>query len=213
MNDLEIHLNEARTLHVQQVYEGFEILGFETRNKYKILDENLNPVAFAAEDSTGLGGTILRQIFGHWRSFKVSVFNERKEKVLNLHFPFRFFFKTLFVTDTHGKEIGELHQRFAIFRKKFDVYGPRGQLIARINSSFFRFWTFEFFNHGQSLGKIQKKWSGGLTELFTDKDNFVISFNDPALTADTKALMLATCLMVDIIYFENNKASAADLFS
>ncbi|MCM2348598.1 MAG: phospholipid scramblase family protein [Bacteriovoracaceae bacterium] len=206
MNDFQQHISSAQILHVQQMWEGFEIvLGFESRNKYKILDENLNPVAFAAEQSTGLMGTILRQVVGHWRSFNVIIFNEKREKTYLLEFPFRWFFKTLYLKDLEGREIGHLQEKFAIFRKKFDVHDKNGRIVAKINSSFFKFWTFEFFDGHKSLGKIQKKWSGVLGEIFTDKDNFVITYNDPALNHDVKALMLATCLMVDIIYFENNQ--------
>lgn len=208
MNELQQHISTSKILHVQQVWEGFEIVfGFETRNKYKILDENLKPLAFAAEQSTGLLGTIIRQFLGHWRSFKVVIYNENREEEYLLDFPFRWFFKTLFLSDIRGNRIGYLQQRFAIFRKKFDVYDQRGHLIAKINSSFFKFWTFEFFDGNRSLGKIQKKWSGVLGEFFTDKDNFIISYKDPNLNHEVKVLMVATCLMVDIIYFENNQGS------
>lgn len=211
MSNFKEHLTNSKILHVQQVWEGFEIiLGWESRNKYCILDELQHPVGFAAEQSTGFGGTILRQIFGHWRSFKVTIFNQQKQKVFDLNFPFRWFFKTLILTDADGRNVGHLQQRFAFFRKKFDVYDNQNQLIANINSSFFKFWTFDFFSNGRSLGKIQKKWSGMLGEVFTDKDNFVVTFT-PVTNPDTKALMLATCLMVDIIYFENNQGAGSIL--
>jgi len=207
MNIFEKHLSECRLLHVQQVWEGFEVvLGFETRNKYKILDENKRPVAFAAEESKGLSGFLFRQFLGHWRTFKVSIYDENQQKIYALNFPFRWFFKTLIVTDVKGKRLGHLQERFAIFRKKFDVYDSNNKVVARINSSFFRFWTFEFKRSTRSIGKIQKKWSGAISELFTDRDNFVMTYTDKTLPTETKALMLATCIMVDIIYFEK-KAS------
>ena len=207
MNIFEKHLSECRLLHVQQVWEGFEIvLGFETRNKYKILDENKKPVAYAAEQSKGLSGFLFRQFLGHWRTFKVTIFDENKKKIYDLNFPFRWFFKTLIVTDHEGNHLGHLQERFAIFRKKFDVYDRNNKVVARINSSFFRFWTFEFKRSTRSIGKIQKKWSGTISELFTDRDNFVMTYTDKTLPVETKALMLATCIMVDIVYFEK-KAS------
>lgn len=193
----------SQRLHVQQVWEGLEIvLGFESRNKYQILDEHNVPLAYAAEQSTGITGTILRQIFGHWRSFKITIFNQKKERMYDLELPFRWLLKTLILKNAHGVKLGHLEQRFALFRKKFDMYDHNNQLVARINSSFFKFWTFEFRRGATKLGMIQKKWSGGLGEIFTDKDNFVVSFADRELSTDTKVLMLATCLMVDIVYFE-----------
>jgi uncharacterized protein YxjI len=200
----------AHTLHVQQVYENWELLGFETRNKYKILDEKQNPVGFAAEQASGISGAILRQFLGHWRSFKVLVYDQNKTPIYTLDFPFRWFFKTLYVSDANGRKIGHLEQRFAIFRKKFDLHNVNNRVIAKINSSFFKFWTFEFFDNHRSLGKIQKKWAGALSEIFTDKDNFVVTF-DHTQDEDMKIMMLSTCIMVDIIYFENNKAGPLDL--
>ncbi len=210
MSDILQKLQDSRFLHVRQVYEPFEFLGFETRNKYQILDDKEGLILFAAEEATGLGGALLRQILGHWRSFKVVIFDQDRNPRFHLHFPFRWFFKSLTVTDDQGQTLGTLEERFAILRKKFDVLDPQGRVLARINSSFFRFWTFEFFHRGRSLGKIQKKWSGGMAELFTDKDNFVVSFR-PGLEKETQVLMLATCIMVDIIYFENNKTDLGDL--
>lgn len=213
MSDLSQRLATSRHLHVQQVLEGWELLGFETRNKYSILDERMSPLAYAAEEKTGLGGAIFRHFFGHWRTFRMTVFDSARKPQYRLHFPFRFFFKTLFVSDMSGRSIGRLEQTFAIFRKKFDVYDSSDRRIARINSSFFRFWTFDFYRDGRKTGGIQKKWSGALGELFTDRDNFVVTFDEPGLTPDERALMLCTCLMADIIYFENNQAaSPLDLF-
>lgn len=202
MNDVIEKLSSASLLHVQQVFEAWEFIGIETRNKYKILDENNRPFAFAAEKSTGLGGALLRHFLGHWRSFEITIFNEDKRPICNLRFPFRFFLKTLEVSGVEGESIGRIEQRFSLFRKKFEVSDPHGLLIAEINSGFLKFWTFEFFDKGKSLGKISKKWSGGLSELFTDKDNFVVTFEDSALDYRKKLLMLSTSLMVDLIYFE-----------
>lgn len=208
MNTLfQEHLEHSAKLHVRQVMEGFEIvLGWETRNKYRILDENEQPLAYAAEQSQGMGGALMRQVFGHWRKFDIIVFNEQKEKILKLHFPFRWFFKTLIVSDSEGRRIGHLQQRFAFFRKKFDVYDVRGRRIANINSGLFKLWTFEFFHRGRKLGGVYKKWGSVLTEFFTDKDNYVVSFADPTLDPDKKALMLSMCLLIDIVYFENNQS-------
>jgi uncharacterized protein YxjI len=206
MSELIQKLNEANHLRVMQLWEGFELLGFETRNKYQINSNNETNIAFAAEQSTGLGGAMMRQIFGHWRSFKVTIFDQGKTPVYQLNLPFRWFFKTLYVSEANGRRIGHLQQKFAIFRKKFTVYNVNGELVAHINSSFFRFWTFEFENRGRVIGKIQKQWSGMLSEVFTDKDNFLITFRNENMSTDMKALMLSMCLLIDIIYFENNQA-------
>lgn len=199
-------LLSSQRLHVEQVLEGFEIvLGWETKNKYRIFDENKRPLAYAAEQSRGILSSLARQVFGHWRAFEVIIFNDHRQPIYKIQFPFRWFFKTLYLEELEGRRIGHLQQRFAILRKKFDVHGDHGRVIARINSPFFKLWTFEFKFRSKKLGTVQKKWAGVLNEFFTDKDNFIVSFADPDLDADTRALMLSTCLMVDIVYFENNQ--------
>lgn len=203
-------LMSSRKLHVQQVLEGFEVaLGFETRNKYRIFDENMKPLAYAAEDNNGWFGHLGRVMLKHWRTFTINIYSHERELMYKAKFPFRWFFKTLILEERHGKTIGRLEQRFAFFYKKFDVFDPYGVLIAEIKSPIFKMWTFEFKDHGKKLGTVQKKWSGALTELFTDKDNFIVSYAQPDLTFETKAMMLATCLMVDIVYFENNQGSGS----
>lgn len=206
----EESLMSSRKLHVQQVLEGFEVmLGFETRNKYRIFDENMTPLAYAAEEKTGAWGNIGRAMFKHMRAFNLNIYSHDRELMYKAKFPFRWFFKGLTMQDDQGKMIGRLEQRFAFFYKKFDVLDPYGALIAEIKSPLFKFWTFEFKNRGKKLGTVQKKWSGALNEIFTDKDNFVVSFAQPDLTYETKAMMLVTCLMVDIVYFENNQSSGS----
>ncbi len=202
----------ARSLHVQQVMEGLEIvLGYETRNKYRILDEHLTPIAFAAEANKGLGAALMRGIFKHWRTFEIEIFSQSRELMYRANFPFRWFFKSLYLENTSGVQMGHLEQRFAILYKKFDVFDKRGQLIAEIKSPLFKMWTFEFRKNERKIGTIQKKWSGGLSEIFTDKDNFVISYAQPDLDLETKALMMATCLMIDVVYFENNQGAGSIL--
>jgi hypothetical protein len=204
----EDSLLNSKKLHVQQILEGIEIFtGFETRNKYRILNEDMTPLAFAAEPSTGLSGALMRGIFKHWRSFKIEIFNKERELLYRANFPFRWFFKSLYLEGENGSSIGHLQARFALFYKKFDLYDSRGIIIARVKSPLFKFWTFEFRQGQRKIGTVQKKWSGTMSELFTDRDNFTVTYAQADLSIEIKALMLAACLMVDIIYFENNKGS------
>lgn len=202
----------SRKLHIQQVYEGFEIvLGFESRNKYRIYDEDMKPIAYAAEAPTGFLASLARIFLKHWRSFDVHIFNQEREVLYKARFPFRWFFKSLYLTHASGKPMGHLQERFAIFSKKFSVYGPMGELVAEINSPLFKVWTFDFKSKGRKIGSLQKKWSGAIAEIFTDKDNFEVTYTLQNLSLETKALMMATCLMVDIIYFDNNQGAGSAL--
>ena len=55
--------------------------------------------------------------------------------------------------------------------------------------------------HGREVAKVQKKWSGLLTEAFTDKDNFHLTMSDQ-LKPEDRLLILAAAIFVDLQYFE-----------
>lgn len=198
-------LQKAQLLHVQQIFELWEVLAFETRNKYRIYNEDMEPVAYAAEVQGGFLGSFFRVMLGHWRTFEIHLFDNDHKRLFRARFPFRWFFKTLYLQDHMGKNLGHLQQRFSLLYKKFDLYDSNGRYIANIQSPFFKIWTLNVESRGRQIACIKKKWSGGLSEIFTDRDNFVIEFDVDTMPVEHRALLIATTLMFDITYFENNR--------
>jgi uncharacterized protein YxjI len=193
----------GQTFYVRQRKELGEIVfGFETRNKYEILDSDKRPVSFCAEQQKGLLGMLLRQVLGHWRDFDLHFFDQSRKEALIAHHPWRVFFQELHVTTPDGRPIGKLRQRWAWFTKRFDVEDANGRLLLEMKSGLFKLWTFPFFRGEQQVAEIKKKWAGALTEMFTDADNFAVSFMDPSLTDDERTLIMAAAIFVDLIYFE-----------
>ena len=66
-------------LIVRQRFEGFELLGYETRNKYAILTESGSAVGYAAEQQKGIWGFLVRQFLGHWRQFSIDIFDSSRQ--------------------------------------------------------------------------------------------------------------------------------------
>ena len=56
---------------------------------------------------------------------------------------------------------------------------------------------------GQNVGKISKQWTGLLREIFTEADNFGISF-PMNLDVRVKATLLAAAILIDFMYFEDD---------
>jgi uncharacterized protein YxjI len=198
-------LTRTNELYVKQVFELGELFGFETRNKYAINDAHGQAVAYAAEQQKGVLGFLLRQFLGHWRPFDITFFNSQRQPFLRASHPFRFFFQRLEVFEPSGRAIGAIQQRFALFSKKFDVLDAQGNVLLEMRSGLFRPWTFPFERAGQQQALIEKKWSGVLGELFTDKDNFRVKFESPSLTSDQRSLILAAAIFVDLQYFERHE--------
>lgn len=188
---------------IRQRKELAELFGFETRNKYEICDDNKNIIGFAAEQQKGLWGFLFRQLLGHWRSFDLNIFDANKNTLIICNHPFKFFFQEFHIKNHQNKVLGILDQRFAIFRKKFDVLDENKSLVFRMNSGFFQFWTFPITDlNGHEVAVIKKKWSGFLKEVFLDADNFMVEFKSPKLTQEQRMVILAASVFVDLQYFE-----------
>ena len=200
MSNLE--LTSHNQVLVQQVREVAELFGFETRNKYQIMDASRQPIAFAAEEGQGIFSFIMRQYLGHWRTFSVHFMGPDGRALFTAHHPFRFFFQRIEVRDINGRFLGAIEKRFSIFSKKFDVYNERGLPVMQVSSPIWRIWNFTFVKMGRPVATINKKWSGLFSEIFTDKDNFVIDFADPTMAANERLLILASSIFIDLLYFE-----------
>lgn len=202
MGNSLIPLTQTRAIAIRQRVELAELIGFETRNKYEILDESGRPIGYAAEQTRGLFGFIFRQIFGHWRRFNILIFNLDRQPLYRAKNQFRIWFTRVEVYNSSEQFLGAIQKRFSIFSKKFDIEDEQGQILMTVQSPFWRIWTFPVRANGVEKAVIRKKWSGALTEVLLDKDNFRVEFNDSALTQTERALLLCSALFVDLEYFE-----------
>jgi hypothetical protein len=192
-------LASVDTLVVSQKREWGEILsGFETRNRYVILDSTGNELYLAAEHA---GSTLGRIFLKSFRPFQMSVYTPDGEEVLRLSRPFRFFFHELTVQDASGAPLGSIRREFSLLRRLYTVSSPSGQEGCELMGPIFRPWTFLIRRNGQEYGRISKKWSGVLKEAFTSADNFGITLPkewDPRL----KAVFLGAVFLIDFVHFE-----------
>lgn len=204
MPDVPSFLGQTDQLGVVQRKEIFEFFGFETRNKYSVHMPDGREVAFCAEQGKGFLEAISRQMFGHWRGFELHMFDAARQPIMTADHPFRFFFQRLTVKDGRGRILGAIQRRWGVFTKSFDVHDASGRVIFNVRSPFWKVWTFKFFRGGRQLAAVEKKWSGFLTEMFTDADRFGVSF-DPSLPPHERALVLFAAVYIDILYFENKQ--------
>jgi len=196
---------QNQSFFVRQVKEWGEILtGFETKNKYQILDDEKRVIGFCAEQGRGLWAFIKRSFLRAHRSLVIHVFDSSGNLILILDRPYYWFFSTMVVKDARGATIGQIDQRFAIFRKRYDLSDSRSKIFAHINSGFLKFFSFEIFNNSQkSIGLISKKWGGIFKEVFTDSDTFGVQLSEE-LPVEHKAIIFGNALSIDFDYFEEN---------
>jgi len=191
-------MSSIDTLVVSQKKEFGEILtGFETRNRYVVMDTAGNELYYAVEQSSAL----LRWFFRALRPFTILIMDLQGKTVLRLVRPFRFYFHRLDIYDDKDNLLGSIQKRFSILRRIYSVLDRLGSEIFQLFGSILTPWTFNIMKGDHEIGKIVKRWSGLLKEAFTDADNFGVMF-PPNLEYMQKALILGAVFLIDFVHFE-----------
>lgn len=193
-------LKHLDALIVNQKKELGEIItGFETRNKYKILDNQGQELFSALEEG---GSTLARLFLKNLRSFEMCIRNSNGDLQIKAKRPFRFYFHEIDVYDGNDNLLGTIKREFTLIRREYSVLDPKGNKIFSLFGPVLKPWTFQILDNGQEVGKITKKWSGLLKESFSDADNFGVTF-PISWETNTKALFLGAVFLIDFVHFEN----------
>lgn len=193
-------LSSFDALVISQKKEWGEILsGFETKNKYIVLDPAGNELFAAVEEG---GSTLLRLFLKALRPFEINIYTLENKLLLNLKRPFRFYFHELHIYDAHGKPLGTIKRRFSFLRRIYSVLNISDEELFQLFGPILHPWTFVIKKQEQEYGKITKKWSGLMKEGFTDADNFGVTF-PTTLNVKNKALLLGAVFLIDFVHFEN----------
>ena len=197
------NLAAAKTLVIRQKKEWGEILtGFETKNRYEVVDHLNNPLIEALEEG-GTALTVITRLFlKALRPFTMHLFSHQGTGLFKLTRPFRFYFHELEVCRPNGAPLGKIKRRFAVLRRIYSVIDRNGHEMYELFGPLLHPWTFKIQKGGQELGKITKKWSGLAKESFTDADNFGITFPQ-GIDIAQKAVLLGAVFLIDFVHFEN----------
>lgn len=201
-------LAQAPRLVVRQSRNLLEVFTpVEQRNRYAVYTEGGAFVAGFAEHGEGAGAFLARWFLQARRPFTMGLYPSEhpQQPLLRLDRPWRWWMSRLEVRDAAtGRLIGAAQQRFSLLRKRIDLEGPDGRLLARLTGPLLRPWTV-LVEQGpeaspREVGRIEKKWSGFLKEAFTDADNFLVTLppGDPTL----RTVLLAAAVLVDFLWFE-----------
>lgn len=196
-------VGSQRVLVTQQTEMGEALLGFETRNRYRIHDGDGRDLGSAAEEAGGVGKALTRNLFGASRACRLHIYDAQGERVAEANKPFRFFFQAMDLTEG-GRLIGRAERKFRLLGRRFVVEDEAGREVFEILGPALRIWTFKVMRDGREVARISKKWSGILKESFSDADNFGVEFADESLSADERKLLVMSTFLIDFACFENN---------
>lgn len=202
-------LAQAPRLVIRQKRNLMETFtGLEARGRYAVFTEQGAFTAGFAEHGEGAGAFLARWFLKARRPFTMGLYpaEHATQPLLLLDRPWRWFFSELEVREAAtGRVLGRIRQRFSFLRKRLDVEGPGGRLLARLTGPLLRPWTVLVETGPESspreVGRIEKKWDGLLREAFTDADTFLVTL--PPGEPHLRQLLLAAAVLVDFLWFEH----------
>jgi len=209
------YLTMVDQLLIKQKVEILEAMtGFETANKYEVLNSLGQNVYKAKEDSD----CCTRNCCGPGRCFDMNITDLMGEEVIHLNRPLRCqaccfpcCLQEMEVSSPPGNVIGTISQQWSILYPRFLIKDELGTPVLKIEGPC---WTcsccgsdVEFnvlsVQTGEMVGKITKQWTGLGKEMFTDADNFGINF-PLDLDVKVKATLLGALFLIDFMYFEHS---------
>lgn len=192
-------IDNTQTFVIKQKRALGEIfIGIEQKNKYFIFDENGNQILFAHEVNLKL---FWRFFMKPMRPFEIQLTDEQEGVQLIIKRPFKFLFHECEIFLPDGQLLGSIKWEFAMFRKKYAIYDNNNIEILRLFGPIFKPWTFFISKMGTEVGKLTKKWSGIVKEVFTDEDNFVLQLTEH-ISLKEKQILLGAIFLIDFVYFE-----------
>ncbi|CAH1380547.1 unnamed protein product, partial [Tenebrio molitor] len=200
------YLTQINQLLVHQKVELLEAFtGIETKNKYNIKNSLGQQVYYAEEDTD----CWTRNCCGSIRPLGMKIFDNFKNEVIHLYRPlacdnccFPCCLQRMEVSSPPGTLVGTVEQDWSLCFPMFSIKNANGEVVLRIKGPFctmgcYRDVNFEVLSAdgATKVGRITKQWTGVAQEMFTDADNFGITF-PMDLDVKMKAVMLGACFLV-----------------
>ncbi|OWF40575.1 phospholipid scramblase 1-like [Mizuhopecten yessoensis] len=208
------YLAQVDQLLVKQKVEGFEaVTGIETNNKYEVMN-SLGQIVYRAHEDTCC---CTRNCCGAKRPFDIKITDNTHKEVIHLSRGLRcsscWFpccLQKVTVEAPPGKVIGYVSQSWSCCKPRFCIENAAEETVLRIVGPCCT-WNmcgdieFDVYAADEEtfVGRVTKQWSGLAKEVFTDADNFGISF-PLDLDVNVKATLMGAVFLIDFMFFENN---------
>jgi uncharacterized protein YxjI len=161
----------------REIEWGTVILGFEQANKYTIRDASGDVVAFLAEETNSIASAVGRQLLRRRRPVTATVLSPGGDIIFRVRRPMYLLNSTMHIEDAHGAVVGEVLQRWHLWRRHYDLYLHKAQ-FAQVRSGLLA-WEFILEDEaGRPLAQIDRNFQGFGKELFTDAGMYVVHFGD-----------------------------------
>ncbi|XP_077998867.1 phospholipid scramblase 1-like [Glandiceps talaboti] len=214
------YLSQIDQLLVHQVVELMEVFtGWECRNRYEVKNSMGQQVYFAGEESD----LCMRQCCGPARGFQMHIVDNTQQEVIRVNREFKCCAGCCWCANVDhcafelaveapvGQVVGYVRQRQYCWVAEYDILDANREQVLRVKGpccvcqGVCCTWDQEFVVYDKKmtteLGKISKQWGGLGREMFTNANNFSLTF-PLDLDVKMKATLLGACFLIDFMFFE-----------
>lgn len=180
---------------IKQEVEALELFtGFETNNRYSILNESGVKLLYAYEES----GFFIKQILGSHRPLDIHVIDDNQEVQFSLQRPFYWFKSYGKVYDKNNGIIAEFQQeKFMWIVASYVITIPSTNARFTVRNSARHPWTYVVKQGDREVARVLRKWAGVGREMFTDASKFMIDSQE-LKDENIKQVLIALSLLIDL---------------
>jgi len=185
------------------------------------LNESLQNIAFIAEEAS-IGRTLGRQFLGLHRAFKATILDAHGNPLLYISRPYFLINSNTHILDADKKPIGEVHQRWHLWRRRYDLFVDKQQ-FGEVDTPFLGMEFHVRSEQGDVVAVVDRNFGGLAREIFTDTGTYVLHFTPPPvaevtngvvnwvtrapstyLTNEQRAVLIALAISCDFDYFSRH---------
>jgi scramblase len=199
-------LASSTDLYLEQELRPIKlVLDWETVVNFRIYDAARNHVGFFLEKA-GVASSVLRQARRLPRTFYIVDLTGRV--VFQAHRPFYIFFQRLEVQGRSGDSVGTIQSRFGPLGARFSLIDGRGETFASVSGGLLmsKYYLHVQLTNAGGTASIKWLYGGALKALFTDVDNYQVTFGSAPFSTEQRVITFATALLADLRFRDRGQA-------
>ena len=168
-------------------------------NEYQVLDDSGQPIG-KVKEKVGGGAVILRLFLNKaMLPFKLEIVDVNEQVQATISRGFTFFMSKITVTMPDGTPPFYIKQRFKLLSAGFIILDSSQQKIGEISGDW-KAWNFSITDmSGSEIGRVNKKWAGGLKEIFTTADKYMVTFDRSDMEYHKKVAIVSAAITIDMV--------------
>ncbi len=180
-----------------------KVSAFKFTNAYKVYDTAGQQIGAIEQEMSGGQKALSLMVGKNMLPFTFHVTDAAGQRLATVKRGATLLLSKIVVTDERGMEIAGIQQKWSFMKPTFTIVNTAGTELARIKGDW-KGWNFQITGpRGETLGTINKQWSGAMKEIFTTADKYMVTI-DPNVAEDSaKVAIVAAAITIDMVLKES----------